>query len=103
LKFHLGQLSATFELVKFDWDSKKEETNLRKHGYRMEAGIPVFDDPNRLDRADKRRDYAEERRIIFGMVEKRLFAVVYTMRGDVTRLISVRRANAREERRYKIR
>lgn len=32
------------------------------------------------------------------MIDERLFAVVFTMRGEVIRIISARRANAKEER-----
>jgi len=60
----------------------------------------VFLDPNRIDREYKRRDYGEERYISLGTIEGRLFAVVYTQRGNAIRLISARKANDREQRQY---
>jgi uncharacterized DUF497 family protein len=57
----------------------------------------VFLDPQRIDREDNRLDYGEERRIVVGYIENRLFVVAYTRRGGVIRLISARKANVREQ------
>lgn len=46
---------------------------------------------------DSRRDYGERRMIAFGMVAGRLLCAVYTRRGTVTRIISLRKANRTEE------
>lgn len=47
------------------------------------------------------RDYdGEIRRIAYGVIAGRLFVCVYTLRGDVHRIISVRKANRREQRRW---
>jgi uncharacterized protein len=46
------------------------------------------------------RDYGEDRFIAIGVVEGRELAVVYTMRGDVCRIISVRRARENEREAY---
>jgi len=53
-----------------------------------------------LDAEDVRRDYGEERRLTLGKIEGRLYAVAYTVRGGIVRLISARKANERERRRY---
>jgi uncharacterized DUF497 family protein len=45
---------------------------------------------------DTRKDYGEERFIALGYIEKRLFSMVFTVRGDVLRIISLRKANNRE-------
>ena len=47
---------------------------------------------------DDRRDYGEVRMSAFGLVEGRLFVCTYTMRGETYRLISVRKANWKEQR-----
>jgi uncharacterized protein len=52
------------------------------------------------DDPDTRLDYREERRITVGQIEWRIYAIAYTMRGEITRLISARKANRRERRRY---
>jgi uncharacterized protein len=59
-----------------------------------------FLDPHRLEGEDTRRDYAEKRWLVLGKIEKRLFAVAFTSRGAIIRLISARKANEREQRKY---
>jgi uncharacterized DUF497 family protein len=66
----------------------------------FEYAVRVFLDPHRLDGEDTRRDYSEERWLTLGKIEGRLFAVAYTQRGKVIRLISARKANEREQRKY---
>jgi uncharacterized protein len=60
----------------------------------------IFLDPHRLDGEDTRLDYNEKRWLTLGKIDRRLFAVAYTPRGEVIRLISARKANEREQRRY---
>lgn len=49
---------------------------------------------------DTRRSYGEERYQLMGMIEQRLFVVVYTPRHDAMRIISARKANQREFKHY---
>ena len=50
--------------------------------------------------ADNRFDYGETRQIAFGFINNRLFVCVYADRGGDRRIISLRKANTREVRRY---
>jgi uncharacterized protein len=84
----------------FEWDDRKAAQNVAKHGTPFEYAARVFLDPHRLDSEDTRRDYGEERRLALGKIEGRLFAIAYTPRGRVIRLISARKANEREQRHY---
>ncbi len=84
----------------FEWDGRKAAQNIAKHGIPFEYAVRVFLDPYRLDSEDVRRDYSEERWLTLGKIERRLFAVAYTPRGTVIRLISARKANEREQRKY---
>jgi uncharacterized DUF497 family protein len=84
----------------FEWDDSKAAQNVAKHGVPFEYAVLVFVDPHRLNSVDTRRDYGEERWLTLGKIEARLFAVAYTSRGKVIRLISARKANEREQRRY---
>jgi len=60
----------------------------------------VFEDTERIDFVDNRKDYGEERRITIGCIENVVFVVVYTQRNDVTRIISFRLANKKEKAKY---
>jgi uncharacterized DUF497 family protein len=86
--------------MQFEWDIQKAVENVAKHGVPFDYAARVFLDPNRLDSQDHRRDYGEDRRLTLGNIEGRLYAVAYTPRGEIIRLISARKANDREQRKY---
>jgi uncharacterized DUF497 family protein len=83
----------------FEWDDRKAARNVAKHGVPFEYAARVFLDPHRLESEDNRH-HGEERWLTLGKIEGRLFAIAYTPRGTVLRLISARKANAREQRKY---
>ena len=82
-----------------EWDTEKNRKNLHTHGIRFETAALVFADPMRIEYHDKWHSIAEDRYIIIGMVDKILF-VVYTDRGDASRLISARTATPKEKEIY---
>ena len=89
--------------MRYAWDDEKDKENRRKHKMSLSAGIPVFDDPYRLEAYDGREGYGEDRFITIGMDrELDMLCVCYAMRGseNTTRLISVRRAENPERRLY---
>jgi hypothetical protein len=83
--------------VDFEWDSRKAAQNVAKHGGPFDYATRVFLDPHRLVAEDLRFAYREQRRLTLGKISGRLFAVAFTVRGGVLRLISARKANAREQ------
>jgi uncharacterized DUF497 family protein len=76
-----------------EFDPRKEEQNWKAHKIHLATAALVFADPMRIERRDdsKGNMSGEERWQTLGMVDKVLF-VVYTERGDKTRLISARPA-----------
>ncbi|MDA8230388.1 MAG: BrnT family toxin [Magnetospirillum sp.] len=86
--------------MRIEFDADKDAANLEKHGISLAFGAEILADANRLDILDVRCDYAEERFISYGSVENRVWVCVFTMRGETYRIISVRKANDREARRY---
>ena len=86
---------------KFEWDERKNKTNLLKHGYDFSVGIIALNDPCAITSADSRQDYGELRRITIGLVAEEVFVVVvHTDRNKIARIISVRPANKKERRKY---
>lgn len=88
----------------FAWDDDKAELNRKKHAISFEDAAQVFADENRIERFDEEHSDEEDRYITIGKVDKILF-VIYTERVNaaninVTRLISARKANAKERRDY---
>ena len=80
----------------YEWDERKRSNNLRKHGADF-ALVQGFDWDSALIREDTRQNYGEERFISIGYIAQRLYAVAWTPRGDKYRIISLRKANPREE------
>jgi len=84
----------------FEWDDDKATSNLAKHGIPFQYATRVFLDPELVAFDASRAGDHEIRRKAVGMIEGRLFAVVYTDRAGICRIISARRANVKEFRAY---
>lgn len=85
------------DLVAFEWDESKRERNLAKHGIDFEDAVLALSTP-RFEYPSPRED--EDRTIAICRDSERLIAVIYTMRGSVCRIISVRAARDNERREY---
>ena len=83
--------------MKFDWHAEKAVNNLSKHGIDFEDAIGIFEGPV-LEFRSRRSD--EERWIAIGRVAHREITVVYTMRNEIYRIISARRASRNEREAY---
>jgi uncharacterized DUF497 family protein len=82
--------------MNFEWDEAKSDLCFRERGFDFAYAAQVFFDPDRMVQADTRYSYGEERYRVIGVIEQRLFVVVYTPRFDAMRIISARKANQRE-------
>lgn len=83
--------------MQFEWDQRKATANLRKHGVTFTDAIAVFSDP--LARIFPEPDHSEveERELIVGCDSAaRLLYVSFVERHGNVRIISARRATARE-------
>ena len=90
--------------MRFTWDARKSDRNLRERGFDFEFATQVFDSPT-LERADTRRDYGEHRMVALGIAQDVLLAVVYTDRAEAggvidRRIISARKSDRRERAAY---
>ena len=79
--------------MEFEWDEQKRATNLRKHGLDFEDVIEMFEEPWLRRRSD--RD-GEQRWKAIGLLRGIEVTVIYTMRGNVRRIISARKAAKHE-------
>ena len=90
---------AYTDSVEVEWDGRKAEANLRKHGIAFEDALTVLYDDNALAVMDQRDD--ETRVVRIGAdAPGRILVSVYALRGTTFRMISARRATARDRRRY---
>jgi uncharacterized protein len=83
----------------FEWDEAKRDRNLRDHGVDFIDVLPLFEGEV-LESEDDRKDYGETRIRCLGEIGGRVHLIVYTRRGERRRLISARKANAKEQRAY---
>ncbi len=84
----------------FEWNAGKARSNLAKHGVGFEAARSVFDDAFAFECCDFESEPSEVRYAITGMVNEVILTVVYTERGERTRIISARRATKHEQTEY---
>lgn len=88
-------------IMDFEWDEKKAEVNLSKHGVSFDEAKTVFDDPFYIDFYDPDHSNHENRYLIIGESKQhRLLIVSYTERSQTRRLISAREATRREREDY---
>ena len=86
--------------IKFEFDTKKAQSNQRKHGVDFEQAAMCLLDPMALVREDSTAD-GEPRFVLLGRSQQlHVLVVIYTMRDDITRLISARRATKNEVKIY---
>ncbi|CAN5808844.1 BrnT family toxin [soil metagenome] len=80
----------------YEWDEVKRAANLEKHDIDFLA-LARFDWDGAWTKPDTRPAYDEARYIAYAMLDGRLHAVVFTPRGAIRRIISLRKANRREQ------
>ena len=85
--------------MRITYDPAKREKTLRERGVDFEEAAEVFAGPT-FDGLDDRKNYGERRIITAGYLRSRMMIVVWTLRGDVRHIISMRKANDREKARY---
>jgi len=87
--------------LRFEWDSKKAQSNRRRHGITFEEASTIFGDPLSITIHDPAHSIGEDRFITIGTsVNDKLIVVVHTDRNDIIRIISARKATKNERRQY---
>ena len=79
-----------------EFDGAKRARTLAERGLDMARVGEVFEGAS-LTVEDDRMDYGETRYITIGFLDERMVVLVWTPRGDVHRIISMRKANDREK------
>ena len=85
--------------MRITFDPAKRNHAFDTRGLAFEDAALVFEGQT-LDMVDDRFDYGEERVITAGHLLGRMVIVVWTQRGDARHVISMRKANEREEKRF---
>lgn len=96
---HKRQIVTTIKSFKIVYDEAKNEKNVRERNLSFEA-VAQFDFDNALIKLDDRKLYPELRYIALGLLNARLHVLCFTPIDDGIRVISFRKANAREINHY---
>lgn len=87
--------------MKYEWDENKRLSNIKKHGLDFIEACFIFEDINAIFYPDNRADCGETRLVAIGKIQNNEIAVVcYTLRTDITRIISFRYATKKEKEIY---
>jgi len=89
--------------LQFEWDKRKEKTNIKKHGVSFEEAKAVFYDENAIQFFDPDHSDDEDCFILLGISFKlRILVVCHCFResGGIIRIISARKADDDEENEY---
>ena len=80
--------------MEFEWNEQKSRANSAKHGIDFETATQLWNDGDRVEIHTTFPD--ENRSIMIGRIDKKLWAAIFTRRGKSIRIISVRRARTKE-------
>ena len=87
--------------TRFEWDTQKAKSNLKKHQVDFEEASTVFEDPQFITFQDEEHSADEERYITIGLSKNsQLLMVAHTERNDNIRIISARKVTKNEEKFY---
>ncbi len=78
----------------FEWDPSKSIANKEKHGIDFETAQWLWSDENRVEIHASHP--VEDRWILIGRKDDKLWTAIYTLRGNAIRIISVRRSGEKE-------
>lgn len=82
-----------------EYPPAKRDATLAERGLDMARAAEIFDGDT-LTVDDDRQDYGGTRQITIGFLDDRMVVMVWTQRGTARRIISLRKANEREQRAY---
>ncbi|ARC89983.1 BrnT family toxin [Rhodovulum sp. MB263] len=85
--------------MEIEFDPNKRQITLDQRGLDMADAAKVFEGDT-LTVEDDRFDYGEVRYITIGYLSGRMVLLAWTQRGAARRIISMRKANAREQKAY---
>ena len=83
--------------MRFEFDREKSVRNKQKHGVTLAEAVQLWRQAHLEIRA---RTADEPRFMVIGVMRGKLYACIYTTRGDAIRLISCRRVRLKEVRFY---
>ena len=81
-------------ILKFEWDETKSRSSEIKHGIDFESATELWNDNHRIEILTLYP--IENRSILIGKINGRMWTAVFTRRGNAVRIISVRCSRKKE-------
>ncbi len=85
--------------MKIEYNITKSETNIKERGISFDL-VKYFEIDSAVIEPDNRFDYDEQRFNAIGYIGNIMYNMTYTMRFDIVRVISLRKADKKEIRKY---
>lgn len=85
--------------MKYEWSSSKNTSNMKKHALNFEDVHLVFQGAT-ITFMDGRKNYGKIRYITLGKLLGRVVVIAHTQREHAVRIISMRKANEKEQKIY---
>ena len=85
--------------MEIEFDPEKRDKTMAERGIEFARAAEVFAGRH-FTAEDLREDYVEPRYITVGKLDDRMVVMVWTPRGEARRIISMRKANEREQERF---
>ena len=82
----------------FEFDDRKNESNIEKHKVSFEEAQAIWEDPDLVVISARKR--GEKRQMAIGRAYAVMFSVVHTKRGEAIRIISARHSTKKEVQLY---
>ncbi|WP_373491564.1 BrnT family toxin [Parasphingorhabdus sp.] len=86
--------------MKISFDPDKRRRTLEARGLDFADAVAIFRSRH-ISQLDDRQNYGEKRFITYGYIEDRIVALVWTERESTRRIISLRKANEREQKKVR--
>ena len=90
--------------MRFEWDPTKEARNRKDHKVSFQEACAIFADSHMLTKFDKEHSDDEDRWVTMGDTGSKLLVIIHTFRttndGESVRIISARKATAKEREQY---
>ena len=88
-------------MLNFEWDIKKAERNIERHGISFKEASTIFSDPLSDFFYDPDHSDDEDRFLAIGLSEfGNILVVVFTEKNDIIRIISARKVTKKEQKHY---
>jgi len=84
--------------MRFEWDDEKSRTNKAKHDIDFDTAKELWNDTNKVEILTSYP--LENRSILIGKIDKKLWTAIFTRRSNSIRIISVRCTRKKETKLY---